>query len=246
MRKRLYEILELARMKDRISVIYDYMMIVTIVLSIIPLCFKQSNPLFLTIEYGTVAIFILDYLARWATADYKLAQYGNKAFALYPFTPYALIDLISILPVLTALNPGFKLLRLFRLNRALRIFKVLRYSKSFVLIRQVVKKEKSALLAVAYFSLGYIFLLALILFSVEPDTFSNFFDAIYCSVVTLTTVGYSDIYPTSMVGRTFAMISSFLGIAIVALPTGIITAGYMSALNDSKDDRQTYKHRKRL
>ncbi len=235
MRKRLFEILDLARSNDRVSVIYDYTMIAVIALSIVPLCFKQSNPLFLFIEYATVTVFILDYLARWATADYKLANKGKKAFWYYPFTPFAIIDLLSILPVLTALNPGFKLLRLFRLNKALRIFKVLRYSKSFVLIKRVIKRQKPALLAVGYLAIGYIFLSSLILFSVEPDTFDSFFDAIYCSVVTLTTVGYSDVYPTSMIGKAFSMISSFLGIAIVALPTGIITAGYMGIVNDSKE-----------
>jgi voltage-gated potassium channel len=68
------------------------------------------------------------------------------------------------------------------------------------------------------------------MFSVEPDSFRNFFDAIYWAVVTLTTVGYGDIYPTSDTGRIVSMLSSFVGIAIVALPTGIITAGYMKEL----------------
>ena len=82
---------------------------------------------------------------------------------------------------------------------------------------------------------GYILLSALIMFQVESDSFDNFFDAIYWAVVTLTTVGYGDIYPTSDIGRVVSMLSSFMGIAIVALPTGIITAGYMSEIN--KDDK---------
>lgn len=75
---------------------------------------------------------------------------------------------------------------------------------------------------------------ALIMFQVEPDSFETFFDAIYWAVVTLTTVGYGDIYPTSDIGRVVSMLSSFMGIAIVALPTGIITAGYMNELNKEK------------
>lgn len=69
------------------------------------------------------------------------------------------------------------------------------------------------------------------MFQVEPESFESFFDAIYWAVVTLTTVGYGDIYPTSNIGRIVSMLSSFMGIAIVALPTGIITAGYMNELN---------------
>lgn len=74
------------------------------------------------------------------------------------------------------------------------------------------------------------------MFQVEPDSFDTFFDAIYWAVVTLTTVGYGDIYPTSEIDRIVSMTSSFMGIAIVALPTGIITAGYMRELSREKWD----------
>ena len=85
--------------------------------------------------------------------------------------------------------------------------------------------------AVCVLAGGYILLSALIMFQVEPDSFETFFDAFYWAVVTLTTVGYGDVYPTTDIGRVVSMISSFMGIAIVALPTGIITAGYMNELN---------------
>ena len=86
-------------------------------------------------------------------------------------------------------------------------------------------------MAVCILSGGYILLSALVMFQVEPESFKTFFDAIYWAVVTLTTVGYGDLYPVSDIGRVVSMISSVMGIAIVALPTGIITAGYMSELN---------------
>ena len=90
--------------------------------------------------------------------------------------------------------------------------------------------------AVCVLACGDIELSALIMFQVEPDSFDTFFDAIYWAVVTLTTVGYGDIYPTSEIGRIVSMMSSFMGIAIVALPTGIITAGYMRELSREKWD----------
>ena len=78
---------------------------------------------------------------------------------------------------------------------------------------------------------GYIVISALVVFNVEPDSFNTFFDAIYWATVSLTTVGYGDIYPVSTLGRIITMVSSIFGIAIVALPAGIITAGYMNELN---------------
>ncbi|WP_206457867.1 ion transporter [Anaerovorax sp. IOR16] len=235
MRKRIYDIIEVATKKDKTSAMYDYVMLFMIVVSVVPLCFKTVTTLFLWIDRVTVTVFIIDYILRWGTADLKYQKWGKKAFAIYPFTAFAIIDFLSILPSLTALNMGFKLFRLLRLNKAIKVLKILRYSKSFNLIITVIRKEKQALLAVCYLAGGYILLSALIMFSVEPDSFNTFFDAIYWAVVTLTTVGYGDIYPVSVTGKVFGMISSFMGIAIVALPTGIITAGYMCELNKNKE-----------
>jgi voltage-gated potassium channel len=164
------------------------------------------------------------------------------AFLYYPVTFFAMIDMLSILPSLHLISPGFKLFRLFRLNKAFTTLRLLRYSRSFNVILRVIKRQKQALLAVCYLAGGYIFVSALIMFSVEPDSFRNFFDAIYWAVVTLTTVGYGDIYPTSDTGRIVSMLSSFVGIAIVALPTGIITAGYMKELEwQGKEQEQEKK-----
>ena len=154
----------------------------------------------------------------------------------------AIIDLISILPSLTILNNIFKIFRLFRMTktirvlRTVRILKGLRYSKSVSIIIDVLKYSKDPLLAVGSLSLGYVLISALIIFNVEPQTFPTFFNAVYWATISLTTVGYGDIYPVSLIGRLVAMISSIFGIAIVALPAGIITAGYMKAITKDKDD----------
>ena len=115
--------------------------------------------------------------------------------------------------------------------RVLRVFKSIRYSKTFELIGIVVKKSKDQLVAVGILAIGYIVVSALIIYNVEPDSFKSFFDAIYWATVSLTTVGYGDIYPVTSIGRIITMASSFAGIAVVALPAGIITAGYMNELN---------------
>ena len=135
------------------------------------------------------------------------------------------------------INKGFKVLktiRLIRTFRVLRIFKSFRYSKNIQIILQVGKNSKKALIAVLYLAIGYIFVCALIIFNVEPDSFNTFFDAIYWATISLTTVGYGDIYPITTLGRIITMVSSFMGIAIVALPAGIITAGYMKEIESDK------------
>lgn len=235
MRQRIYHVLEDAESDNKVSQIYNRFMLVCIVASMIPLCFKQTNFLLDLIDKVTVSVFIIDYILRWITADYRFKGCGKAAFLKYPFSVYAIVDLLSILPSLTTLNSGFKLFRLFRLNKAFKTLRLLRYSKSFHLILSVIKRERQALMAVCILSGGYILLSALIMFQVEPESFKTFFDAIYWAVVTLTTVGYGDLYPVSDIGRVVSMISSVMGIAIVALPTGIITAGYMSELNKDND-----------
>lgn len=168
------------------------------------------------------------------TADYRYGEKGAVSFLRYPFSIGAIIDLLSILPSLTVLNQSFKLLRLFRLFRALRVFrafKLFRYSKNAQIIGNVLKKQKGPLTSVLILALGYILISALIIFNVEADTFDSFFDAVYWATVSLTTVGYGDIYPVTEVGKIVTMVSSLFGIAIVALPAGIITAGYMDELH---------------
>ena len=241
-RRRLYEVIEKSNNKDLASSIYDIFMILTILTSLVPLFFKKDNQAFKIIDKVTVSIFIIDYLLRWITADYKLHKKPIVAIIMYPFTFMALIDLLSILPSLSIINQGFKALRVLRMIRAfrvVRVFKVARYSKSFRIIGNVLKNSKEPLIAVCVLALGYIFISALIIYNVEPDSFKNFFAAIYWATVSLTTVGYGDIYPVSTLGRTITMISSIFGIAIVALPAGIITAGYMNEINKKKDEEET-------
>ncbi|MDE7434774.1 MAG: ion transporter [Lachnospiraceae bacterium] len=237
MRKRLYEIIEVAKEGDIWSNIYDFFMLITICISIVPLAFKQQSSFSLWIDRITVCIYILDYMLRLITADYKLNKHGIAPFLQYPFTPMAIIDLISILPSISTLNNGFRLFKTFRLIRTLRIFrifKVMRYSKSVSMFISVFKKQKESLLTICGITVAYIIITALIIINIEPESFETFFEAIYWATVSLTTVGYGDIYPVSTAGRVITMISSIFGIAIVAMPAGIITAGFMDELSKDK------------
>lgn len=238
MRRRLYEIIEVADPDDKMSTLYDGFMLLTIVASILPLCVKEQTGFLGYVDRVTVFIFIIDYLLRWSTADYKLKQYKSRAFLVHPFTPMALVDLMAILPSITFLNSSLKLLKLFRLGRSFRIFKFFRYSKNIQVVMSVMKKQKDVLFAVGYLAVGYIFVSGIIMFQVEPESFNSLFDAIYWSTTALTTVGYGDIYPVTVFGKLVSMLSSIVGIAVVALPAGVITGGYINEIKhrDEKNE----------
>lgn len=217
---------------------YDIFMMIAIIASIVPLAFKSDNLGFYIIDKVTVVVFIIDYLLRWIVSDLKLKK-GAKSYFIYPITPMAILDLLTILPSLSVVSSSFKLFKLVRLLRtfrALRIFKAVRYSKSIRTVLNVFKKQKESLLVVCGMAVMYVLVSALIVFNVEPDSFGNYFDAVYWATVSLTTMGYGDIYPITNAGRIVTMISSFMGIAIVALPAGIITSGFMEELQRDKEN----------
>lgn len=242
MRKRIFEIIEKGHSGDWVSVAYDIFMLLTIAVSIVPLMFFEQRPIFAVLEKITVTIFVLDYILRWLTADYKV---GKKvlSFIVYPFTPMAVVDIVSILPGFNLLGQGFKILRMTRLLKVMRLFKFFRYSDKILLFARVLKKEKNVLLSVLMIAVFYVFLTALIMFNVEPRinpatgniTFANFFDALYWATVTLTTVGYGDLCPVTELGRLVSMMSSLFGVAVIALPSGVITASYLDELRSGRE-----------
>jgi len=240
MRSRIYNIIE-GRKGGKLGHCYDVLMLIAISASIIPLMFVEDYPIFRRIEQVTVTLFIIDYVLRWITADLRLGKKG-WSFVLYPFTAWGIIDLLSILPGLAVLSKGFKIFRVTRLLRVLRLFKFFRYNDRIRILSKVISKEKGVLLTVLGIAVFYVFLTALIMFNAEPHinpatgepTFESFFDSLYWATVTLTTVGYGDLTPVTDVGRLISMLSSLFGVAIIALPSGVITASYLEEIRNLK------------
>lgn len=238
----IYDIIEDGKRFPKLNAIYSAFMLVCIVLSLVPLMFhEETEPLYL-IDKVTVSVFIFDYILRFITARYKYDQ-GFLSFVRYPFSFLAIVDILSILPSLNIINKAFKAARLFRLAKFTRMFRTLRtarvlklarYSKSASIIGKVIKDSKETLILLSALAIGYVFTVALIVYNVEPQTFSSFFEALYWATVSLTTVGYGDVTTSSMIGRLITMVSSFVGVAIVALPSGIITAGFMKEISDDE------------
>lgn len=252
MRKRIYEIIEQGKRGDKVSIAYDILMLIAIVVSIIPLMFVEEHPVFHYIEIVTVSIFIIDYILRWMTADFRSPN-KRLPFLTYPVTFWAIIDLLSILPGLSLLSKGFKIFRITRLLKVLRLFKVFRYTDKVQVLGRVIRKEKNVLLSVLGIAVFYVFLTALIMFNAEPHvnpetgatTFADFFDALYWATVTLTTVGYGDLTPVTDIGRFVSMLSSLFGVAVIALPSGVITASYLEELRGArkcKNEKEKAKH----
>lgn len=234
MRHKIYRMVHIYE-GNLVSTIYKWFMIFVIVLSIIPLTMKQESEVFAYIEFFCLFVYVLDYLFRWMTADYKFRDSHWSSFLKYPFRLISLIDLLSILALFYArfdLLVGLGVAEVFAVFRIVRIF---RYSKNVRTILEILKRSQKPLTAVGSLAIGYIVISAVIIFRVEPDSFETFFEAVYWATVSLTTVGYGDIYPVTMLGRTVAMLSSFFGIAVVALPSGIVTAEYLASLKKSED-----------
>jgi len=245
-RQSIHNIIEPAQQKeDHWSRAYDWLMLLAIVIGIIPLMFKSGNRVLFYFDVISSFLFVMDYLLRWMTADIHLGR-GWRSFIRYPFTLMAIIDLLSILPSLNLLSKTFKIARVSRLLRILRVLKVIRYFESLEIILSVIRRQRRVLYTVLSLSLFYTFFTALIMFNAEhelnPATgqplFRNFFDAFYWACCTLTTVGYGDLYPISDLGRVISIISSMVGIAIIALPSGIITAGYMDELEHRRKKKE--------
>ena len=214
---------------------YDILILICIWVSIIPLTFKEQNNFTYILTILTTIVFVIDYILRWITSDFRLKK-GISSFIKYPFTISAIFDLVVILSCFSEIFNSSYILRIFSIFRILRIAKTLRYSTKFEIIKSVVNKNKKILEVVCGFTAGFIFISALIMFQFENQSFKNFFEAIYWSTTVLTTVGYGDICPKTEIGRLISIISSLVGIAFVALPTGIITSGFVEELNKEKEN----------
>ncbi len=232
MRQQIYQMIKKAEPGDHISRIYDIFIVVVAFVSMVPLMFKDSNPALDMLDIVTVYILFVDYILRWITYDYAGKTKGVKAFIKYPFTPFAILNFVSLLPSMGLLGPGFRVLRL------LRIFTVFHYSKHLQYIGRVFKKEAKTLLVVLAIALLYIFISALAIFTYEPETFGSFFEALYWATTALTTVGYGDFSPVTDLGRLISMVSSLFGIAVIAMPAGIVTAGFVEEMNKSKAQKE--------
>ena len=166
-RQKIADIIDRQSHTDRIGTAYDWFMVLAILVSLLPLMFMKSHKAFWYTELSSTFVFIIDYLLRWGTADIRNNN-RKTAFLTYPFSFMAIIDLLSILPAITLINPAFKLFRFIRLLRLTRVLKMFGISNKVRLFMSILYKERQVLSSVLFLALLYIFVTALILFNVEP------------------------------------------------------------------------------
>lgn len=234
MREWIFNVVQRDTKEDKLSKAYDIFIVCIAFLSILPLAFQNPTGMLKTVldrmETMTVYLLFLDYVLCWITHDYKTGKHSPWAFIMYVVSPMAIFNLLALLPSLGLIPSNFAVLRLFRL------LKVVQYSKSCRHIVTVFRKERKTLLSVLVIALSYIFISALFMYVEEPEgTFNDFFHALYWATTALTTVGYGDVYPVTDLGRFISMVSSLFGIAVIALPAGVVTAGFMDAINAEAD-----------
>lgn len=187
--------------------------------------------------------FTIEYLLRIWTADLLFSE-SKRPRLKYIFSFMAIIDLLAILPFylpfISADLRFLRMMRLFRLFRLLRVFKLGRYFEALQIIVKVIKTSGPQLVMSVVICFFVMLFSAIIMYTVEnpvqPEQFPNVISSLWWAICTLTTVGYGDVYPITHVGRFFASLISLVGIGIIAIPTGIIAAGFNQVITREKED----------
>ena len=240
-RKRIFQIIQIGYTNDLASMIFDIFITLTILLNLFVTFWATFDSsaghegFINVIEWITVGIFTAEYALRLWTADYLYPNEDSKfkAVTQFIFSLYGIIDLITFLPAYLPIffPSGLVAFRILRVIRIFRLFRINKYYDAFNVITDVIKDKKNQILSAVFIILMMIMASSLIMYNLEhdaqPESFKNAFSGIWWAVSTLLTVGYGDIYPITTAGRCVGIILAFLGVGIVAIPTGIISAGFV-------------------
>jgi voltage-gated potassium channel len=243
---RAFEIIEIAKPGDIVSKAFDYSIILLIVLNIFSVIINsfsglsyESKYILKLFETISVVIFSIEYGLRVWTSNLLFPK-SKCAFLKFIFSFMAVIDLLAILPFyIPFIFPyDLRFLRMLRLLRLVRIFKLNRYNNAMNVIVKVLKKEKEKLLTTVFVTSILLLFASSIMYYVEneaqPDKFPNIIASLWWAVATLTTVGYGDVYPITILGKILSGLIAILGIGLVALPTGIISSGFISEVSSQR------------
>lgn len=239
-KKRIFEIIQIGNRADTPSLVFDLFIVFVIVLNI-GVTFCQTFPqmakyetVLSWIEFVTILIFTVEYVLRLWTAEYLYPKTGTvKAKLKFMFSFYGLVDLLTVLPYFLPFffPSGAVAFRMFRVVRILHLFRINAQYDAFNVITTVLKEKRNQLMSSIFLILVLMMASSLCMYSLEceaqPEHFANAFSGIWWSVSTLLTVGYGDIYPVTVGGQIMAIVIAFLGVGMVAIPTGIISAGFV-------------------
>ena len=253
-KKRIFDVIQIGNKTDLVSTAFDVVISALILLSI-AVTFLQTfdelagiRPILLVIEFGTIMVFLVEYLLRLWTAEYLYPQkMAWRATLSFVVSFYGIVDLLTIVSFFVPFlfSNGFVALKMLRVIRILRLFRLNTSYDAFNVITDVLRDKRDQIISSVALILMLMFMSSLCMYSLEheaqPENFSNAFSGIWWSVSTLLTVGYGDIYPITIGGRIMAIVFAFLGVGMVAIPTGIISAGFVEYY--SKIKMGTYSQR---
>jgi len=240
--------------KSRASFILNTVIYILIIVSIINLMLFSVEPI--REKYGFILdsvrnvvmpIFVLEYICRLYASGYLEQYKGIKGKLKYMITPYAIIDLLAILPYIL-LNTGFNssFIRSLRLLRIFRLFRVKKYAIFVQLMKKILNNLKEELTVLFLYTLVVIVVLSFIIFDIEheaqPEVFSNIFQTLWWAVATLTTVGYGDMYPITAAGKFITAVITIIGIGFVAIPGGMFASEFMEAIAQEKKKKKKELH----
>ena len=247
-RRRTYEVLEKAGEGDRLSQAVDIVIIAVILANMAAVVLESFEGLyeryagwFAALELVSVALFTVELALRLWTCD--LLRPGRTwpvAVMRFLVSPVGLIDLLAIVPFyLPLLIPvDLRVVRILRLVRFLRLLKLTRYTRSVSAIAAVVRERRHELLVAVFLTSLLLMVASTLMYylesKVQPDAFPNIIASLWWAVATLTTIGYGDVFPVTGLGRLLSGIIAVLGIGLVALPTAIISSGFVEALARNK------------
>ncbi len=245
-RERIFEIIQIGKETDLASRAFDLAVVFLILVSVIlSVCYTFDElehyfKIFNIIEAIIICFFVIEYLLRLWTSD--LLYRNNKLLAVikYIFSFNGIVELWSILPFfLPLLFPkGIVVFRVFRVTRILRLFQANQYSDAMSLILKVIKRKKNQLLSSMLIIFIIMLMSSLIMYGFEheaqPEVFKNAFSGIWWATSTLLTVGYGDIYPVTIMGKMASILITFLGVGMVAIPTGILSAGFTEYMSEQR------------
>ena len=242
-RKRVFDIIQIGNTSDRPSRYFDIFIAVVIIANISVLFLETFQSLseyfglFDAIDDITVSIFIVEYILRIWTADFLFPE-QKRGVAIFRFITSAngIIELLTILPFFFL--SGMVVFRMLRVVRIFHLFRLNSHYDSFSVIRTVLNEKKNQILSSLFIIFIVIMASSLLMYNVEnkvqPESFENAFSGLWWSVSTILTIGYGDIYPVTILGKILGVLISFLGVFAVALPTGIISAGFVEQYQEMK------------
>ena len=241
---RIFKIIQIGNKEDTVSRAFDIFIAAVILLNISAMFLEtfeglsRFQPLFTAIEIVTVLVFCVEYVLRIWTAEYLYPAESKPRAILHFLRSYdGVIDLLTILPFFFL--SGFIVFRMLRVVRIFHLFRINAQYDSFNVIKSVIYEKRNQLASSVFIIMVLMMASSLFMYSIEhkaqPDAFRNAFSGIWWSMSTLSTVGYGDLYPITPLGRFMAIVITFLGIGVVAIPTGILSAGFVEQYNKIKD-----------